>query len=220
MKKDNLLRGLVHDLNNVFQTLLHAAEHLSEDPESVPLADVILRSVERGQRIGLSLQNVENPGAPFRSILNDAISFVEDARLITRGPEIRFEEKVDGEMELRRNWAWERVLINLFLNSSRAMPHGGTIEVEARCVESDFVIVVRDTGTGIEPEILGELFSPHISTKPQGGLGLHVVETIVHENGGTVQARNRVDGPGAEFSIPVPMAIAGMRQPIAARAAG
>jgi signal transduction histidine kinase len=220
IKKDLTVPGLVHDLNNVFQTLVDAATHLSEDPQKAPLAEAILRSVERGQRISLSLQSVESPGASFASVLNDAISFVQDARLVRRGPKILFEQKIDGEIKLRRNWAWERVLINLFLNSARAMPEGGTIEIEARCEGPHFLIFVRDSGTGIPVEMLDQLFHPNTSTKPTGGLGLHVVETIVHQNGGTVQARNRTDGPGAEFSIAVPLAIAGMPQIVAACASG
>jgi signal transduction histidine kinase len=163
---------------------------------------------------------VEGAGATFASVLNDAVAFVQDARMATRGPKILFQKNIEGEIKLRRNWAWERVLINLFLNSARAMPEGGTIEIEARCEGPNFQVFVRDSGAGIPLELLDHLFHPHTSTKPAGGLGLHVVETIVHQNGGTVQARNRMDGPGAEFFITVPMAIAGMPQIVAARASG
>jgi two-component sensor histidine kinase len=219
MKKDLAVPGLIHDLNNVFQTLVELADRLSDDPQWIALSQVIFRSVERGRRIGLSFQNVESPGASFESILDDAIAFLEDTRP-PHCPQIRFQRTVDGEIGLRRNWAWERVLINLFLNSACAMPEGGTIEVDARRSGSDFLIVVRDTGTGIAPQLLDKLFKPHMSTKSQGGLGLHVVETIVLEDGGTIQARNRENGPGAEFLISVPVAIAGMSITLAARASG
>jgi signal transduction histidine kinase len=79
---------------------------------------------------------------------------------------------------------------------------------------------VRDTGSGIAPEILERLFEPYVSTKPlgstksagsarlakksTGGLGLHVVHTIVRQNGGTVRGANRTNSPGAEFVITVP----------------
>jgi signal transduction histidine kinase len=219
MKQDLTVSGLMHDLNNVFQTLVEAADRLSNDPQWSALSQVILRSIERGQRISLSLQSIESPGASFAAILDDAIAFMEDARPATHWPEIRFERNVDAEIELLRNWAWERVLINLFLNAADAMPKGGSIEVEARRSGSDFLIAVRDTGSGIAPQVLGRLFQPHISTKWEGGLGLHVVETIVRQDGGTVRARNRVDGPGAEFLITVPASIAGMPRALAARAA-
>lgn len=230
MKNDLTIPGLIHDLNNVFQTLVAAADRLSENNPSNPLSQAILRNVERGMRISLSLQSVESPGAPFAAILEEAISFVEDLRLVTQGPEIRFQRNVSGTIELRRNWAWERVLINLFLNSAQAMPEGGTIAVEARRCGPDFLIVVRDTGTGIAPHLVNRLFQPHVSTKlrnstvgnlrlrhHQSGLGLHVVETIVQENGGTVHAYNRADGPGAEFVISVPLAVAAIPLSNAAR---
>ena len=54
------------------------------------------------------------------------------------------------------------------------------------------------------------LFEPAVSTKPGGGLGLHVVKGIVQHNGGSVHAANRVDGPGAEFTITLPAPV-GMR---------
>jgi len=220
MQKDLTVPGLIHDLNNVFQTLIDAADRLADDPKWAQLSQAILRSVERGNRISLSLQHVESPGASLDSILDDAISFVEDGRPDSRWPKIRFQRSVDPEISLRRNWAWERVLINLFLNSARAMPGGGVIEVEACRTGPDFLIVVRDTGTGIPAQLLDQLFKPHISTKPQGGLGLHVVETIVQESKGTVEARNRADGPGAEFVITVPIGIAGMPIALGARASG
>ena len=219
MKQDLKVRGLLHDLSNVFQTLVEAADRLSDDPKWQALSQLISRSIERGQRISLSLQRVENPGAPFESILDDAIAFLDDARAVTRCPEIRFQRDVDREIGLLQNWAWERVLINLFLNSARAMPEGGTIEVEAQRAGPNYLIAVRDTGIGIDIQLLDQIFEPHVSTKAQGGLGLHVVETIVHQEGGTVRARNRVDGPGAEFLISVPVAIAGIPKVVAARAA-
>lgn len=104
------------------------------------------------------------------------------------------------------NWAWERVLINLFLNSMRAMPQGGTIQVEARRSGAEIQIAVRDSGCGIPADVLERVFEPGLSTSGSGGLGLHVVKSIVEEYGGSVRAANRSDGPGAEFSITIPAA--------------
>jgi signal transduction histidine kinase len=222
--KDLTVPGLIHDLNNVFQTLVAAADRLSEDPQWSHLSQAILHSVEHGLHLSLSLQSVESPGAPFAVILEDSITFIEDACLMSEGPKILFRKNLTGRIVLRRNWAWERVLINLFLNSVRAMPQGGTISVDARRNGADFSIVVRDTGTGIAPQLLEHIFEPHVSTKSQtfskalSGLGLHVVETIIRESGGTVQARNRSDGPGAEFLITVPVATAAIPVSRAARA--
>lgn len=202
--QDLTVAGLLHDLNNVFQTLVDAADLLSEDPRWTPLSAAILRSVERGRRITSSLEAGRDSNAPFQTILESAIAFVEDSLLARSGPGIQFVCEADAGIELPGNWAWERVLINLFLNSMRAMPQGGTIQVRARQYGREIRIEVRDTGCGIAPEIQGRLFEPRVSTKPEGGLGLHVVEAIVKQNGGTVCGANRSDSPGAEFIIAVP----------------
>jgi signal transduction histidine kinase len=201
---DLTLPCLVHDLNNVFQTLVEAADLLSDDPRWAPVSAVILRSIERGKGITHSLQQVEQPPAPFETILANAIAFAEDTLIGGRGPKIRFSSQVEPGIELRRMWAWERVLINLFSNAMRAMPNGGTIFITARASDGYAQIVVRDEGAGIAPEILADLFRPHVSTKTRGGLGLHIVETIVQQNDGQVHAANRTDGRGAEFTITLP----------------
>jgi signal transduction histidine kinase len=213
-QEDLALPGLVHDLNNIFQTLVDSADLLSEDASWKALSAAILRSVERGRRITASLQAGHGADArfdhSFDHILDDAIAFVEDALLVGRRPHILFVRDVEPGLLLSAHWAWERVLINLFLNAMRAMPEGGTIHVEARRRGEEIHIAVRDSGSGIAPEILGRLFEPYVSTKHSscaktaGGLGLHVVQTIVHQDGGTVHAANRTDSPGAEFLITVP----------------
>jgi signal transduction histidine kinase len=206
MRQDPAVPGLLHDLNNVFQTLVDAADLLSEDPRHLALSAAILRSIERGRRITLSLQDTRGPLAPFDTILQNAVSFAEDAMLVHRGPAVRFTNHVDSGIDLPGNWAWERVLINLFLNAMHAMPQGGEIQVEARRSPSEVRIVVRDSGCGIPPEILEHLFEAHVSTKNGGGLGLHVVRSIVEHGGGTVHADNRIGQSGAEFTIVLPAA--------------
>jgi signal transduction histidine kinase len=215
MSQDPALPGLLHDLNNIFQTLVDAADLLSEDQRWQPISAAILRSVERGRRVTLSLQAARGPGVPFRAILENAIAFVEDAMLAARRPAIRFTCNVEPDIELPGNWAWERVLLNLFLNAMRAMPQGGEIQVEARraydaASGNSVCVVVRDSGCGIPEEILDRLFEPDVSTKTAegktaGGLGLQVVESIVHQEGGSVRAANRTDSPGAEFTITIPV---------------
>jgi signal transduction histidine kinase len=204
--QDLTLSGLVHDLNNVFQTLVDVADLLADDPRWSRLSAAVLRSVERGRRITASLGAAGSPGAPFETILDDAIAFVEDSMLAGGGPAVQFACEVEPGLELKRNWAWERVLINLFLNARHAMPQGGTIQVRAFRQNGEIHILVRDSPCGIPPEILDRIFEPHVSTKSAGGLGLHVVETIVREEGGEVRAANRTDGPGAEFAIAIPAA--------------
>jgi len=206
-REDLTLSGLVHDLNNVFQTLVDAADLLSSDPRYAKLSAAILRSVERGKNIAVGIQAGTGEHTPFEQILAHAIAFIEDSVASGRGPQIFFACHVEPGIELGGHWAWERVLINLFLNSMHAMPAGGTIQVHARISGKVVEIVVRDEGSGIAPDLLEHLFLPHVTTGSTGGssgLGLHIVETIVHQHGGRVRAANRGDAAGAEFTILLP----------------
>ena len=83
------------------------------------------------------------------------------------------------------------MLINLFCNAVQAMPQGGTIFVDAWRKHNDIQIVVADEGCGIAPELLAVIFDPHVSTKALGGLGLHIVNSIVKQEAGEVRAANR-----------------------------
>jgi len=202
-REDLTLPGLVHDLNNVFQTLVDAADLLAGDPKYAKLSVAILRSVERGKNIAAGLQSGAGTGTPFEQILANAIAFVEDSGVAGRGPHIGFDCQVEPGIELGGHWAWERVLINLFLNAMHAMPSGGIIQVRARQRAGQIEIIVRDEGSGIALEVLEHLFLPHVSTG-SSGLGLHIVDTIVKQDGGCVRAANRSDAKGAEFTITLP----------------
>lgn len=196
------LAGVIHDLNNVFQTMVEAADVLSEDPKWESLSSLISRSVERGKELTLSLQKAEQPPAGFACVLENAKSFVNDM-LMGRGPAVQFSCDFDPEIVLQHGRSWERVLINLFSNSVRAMPEGGTIYVRGQRVGDFIEIVVADDGPGIAPDLLPRVFDPNVSTRRDGGLGLHIVETIVKAHEGKVGVANRSNG-GAEFTILIP----------------
>ena len=194
--------GLVHDLNNVFQTLVGVAMQLEENPESAKLAATVLRSVERAQQIAAGMHNGHLDSAPFETIVKRAEAFVADFQASARGPAVRVMSEVEPGIALNGHWAWERVLINLFLNSVRAMPEGGTIYVSAHTRTGPIEIVVADEGTGIAEAVRDRLFEPHVSAHGSSGLGLNIVESIVKSNGGSIRAANRERG--AEFTIVLP----------------
>jgi len=98
----------------------------------------------------------------------------------------------------------QQVLVNLLVNAIHAMPQGGTLTLATRDVGDDAVeIDVADTGAGLEPELLAELFQPFVTRKKDGtGLGLWISRSIVERYGGDVRAANRSDGlAGAVFTV-------------------
>lgn len=197
------LEGLIHDLNNVFQTMMEAADLLSEDPRWQSVSAVMLRSAERGKEISASLQTCQ-PAASIETVVHNARTLLEDSLAFRQGPRISVTCDLEPGLVLADAWAWERVLINLFSNAARAMPGGGTIFVAARRVDACMEIRVADDGSGIAPDLIATIFDPEVSTRAGGGLGLHIVQSIVRQQQGEVRAANR-PGKGAEFVITIPM---------------
>ena len=193
------IEGLIHDLNNVFQTIAESAELLGSDARWARLSAALHRSVERGQRIALSIVEQNRPVLAFASILRNAEEFVNDYLEAAQRPEVAFSRRIDPEFRVPGDpAAWERVLANLFLNSVEA----GARNIEVTAADAE--ITVCDDGQGIAPDMMSKLFQPHVSTKSAlSGIGLFVVRSIVEANGGTVSADNG-DRGGAVFRIQVP----------------
>jgi two-component system, NtrC family, C4-dicarboxylate transport sensor histidine kinase DctB len=193
---DLTLEGLVHDLNNVFQTISETAELLEDDPRWEKLAQTLLRSVDRGQRIVHSILENNRSATELEPVIENAAQFCRDYLECANSPKIGFTSEIDTEFRLKGDAAaWERVLVNLFLNSAQA--GAKNIRVQAHGNE----IVVTDDGPGISPELLPRIFQPRVSTKSIiSGLGLYVVQSIVEQNGGTVTAANGLNG-GAVFTM-------------------
>ncbi len=193
---DPTLEGLVHDLNNVFQTISESADVLASDPVWERVSATLRRSVERGRRIAQSIVDTNRTGAPLELVARDAAEFASDYLESLHAPPLRIH--VEADPEVRVNGApgqWERVLANLFLNAAEAGARSVVVAAH------DGEILIRDDGPGIPPELLGRLFQPHVSTKSiLSGLGLYVVRSLVEQNGGEVTARN-APGGGAEFRI-------------------
>ncbi len=117
----------------------------------------------------------------------------------------------------------EQVLFNILLNAAKYTEPGGRIRLEGRRVEGEVVIRVRDTGIGIEPEMLPRIFEmftqvDHRSTRSQGGLGigLGLIKSLVELHGGTITADSDGPGTGSEFVVRLPALPAGWETPAVA----
>lgn len=195
---DLTLEGLIHDLNNVFQTIGESADVLESDPRWQKLAHTLQRCVHRGRRIANSILETTASATELAPVIENATQFCQDYLECANSPRIEFTREIDPLFHLKGDAAqWERVMVNLFLNSAQA----GAKNIRIRAHQRE--IVVSDDGPGILPELLPRIFQPRVSTKSIiSGLGLYVVQSIVEKNGGKVSAANGPSG-GAVFILNV-----------------
>ena len=197
---------LIHDFNNVFETINEAAELLNSDKRWKPLAAALSRSALRGQRL---LGAIPDRSPNLAAIVQDAIQSVTDYCVAGRRPRMRFVQDIGPGIRLPGSPKdWERVFANLFLNTVQIMQKPGRIDISTQQADGFLNITVCDNGPGIPPEILPLMFRTNVSTNPpapaRSGRGVHIVASIVKTHGGRVAAANRDRASGAVFTISLP----------------
>jgi signal transduction histidine kinase len=136
---------------------------------------------------------------------------MQDFLDITHSAPIEFRREIEPGLRLPgMSTEWERVFVNFFMNAAQVMPKDCEVEIKAKKKEDGEIrITVANSGPGIPDEVLPHMFEAHFSTrKPRSksdrsGLGLHIVKTIVTQNGGSVKGAIRAAG-GAQFTILLP----------------
>jgi len=101
----------------------------------------------------------------------------------------------------------QEVFINLLINSYQSMPDGGRLNITTRNLENLFAEVrISDTGCGIAPDNLKNIFMPFFSTKKEGtGLGLSICYNIIKSHSGSIEIESQVN-KGTTFIIKLPFA--------------
>ena len=98
----------------------------------------------------------------------------------------------------------KQVLINLVKNALEAMDTGGVITLTTMALDDQVRLAVQDTGKGIEPEIIADIFNPFFTTKKTGtGLGLAVINKIIEDHHGTITVESN-KGQGTTFTVQLP----------------
>jgi signal transduction histidine kinase len=198
---------ILHDLNNLLQIILQAADLISADTRHADTAAVIRRSVERCR----STLGIGRSGAivPLARVIEDAVGYVRDSASINGGAPPIFIINVDPQLHYSVNGPlMERALVNLFVNAAQAAGNAGRIQteicVEARRERDAVILSVRDNGPGIPEPLLLLIFTPRFSSHHGGaGLGLHIAKTSVEACGGSI-AVERGESGGSIFTMRFP----------------
>jgi PAS domain S-box-containing protein len=185
---------------------------LTADLAGVREAIVRIRDIVRDLRI-LSRGDQQRPslGVELRPIIESAARLAWNeihhrARLVKHFgdvPPVRGDEQRLGQ-----------VFLNLLVNAAHAIPEGNAaaheIRIATRMAGDQVEIEVRDSGAGMGPEVVRQLFTPFFTTKPVGlgtGLGLSICHRLITSFGGTITVESEV-GHGTAFRVRLPAAAA------------
>jgi two-component system sensor histidine kinase HydH len=210
-----LSAGIAHEFKNALATISGYAQMISAEAGAGEVADSAERILEQTRNIthvvteflkyARPLEITSEPVA-LEGVVERVVSEVAEAMPQVR---IRFEGpmgSVAGDEGLLR-----QALLNLARNAAEACvsaANGGRVLLRGEVVRHEETytqrITIFDNGAGIAPANLPKLFRPFFTTKAKGtGLGLAVVQKIIVQHGGRVEARNRTEG-GAAFIVTLP----------------
>lgn len=224
-----LASGVAHDFNNILSIVLGYSDYLLSKLDKEDYIYPIMEDIKDASTRGASLTQQLLAFGRKQSIkiiplaLNNVIKGIE--RMLAR----LMMENVKVLLKLEEDlWTIEadegqivQVLMNLAVNSSHAMPEGGSLtissgninfqisdmELNPRLRAGDFVFLsIKDTGCGMDEETISRIFDPFFTTKAIGigtGLGLSVVYGIVEQHKGWINVKSE-PGKGSEFKIFLP----------------
>jgi PAS domain S-box-containing protein len=226
-----LAGGLAHDFNNLLTVILGEADLLLMDIEP----DSSLRSsAEQIRNSGTRAAALTNQLLAFsrRQVLqadllnlNAVIGEIEQMLRRLIGEHIHFQISLDPLLPMVRadRGQIQQVVMNLALNARDAMPEGGQLRIETAALSVDdaagslhpgvatgnyALLIVSDTGSGIDEQNRDHIFEPFFTTKARGkgtGLGLATVHGIVRQSGGQIDFTS-LSGCGTRFQVYLPAA--------------
>jgi len=212
-----LLSQLAHEIRNPIASIRNCLEVLrrrtGNDLEAQEFADMAIDELLRMHELTEQMLDVHRPRDPESSSCRVTEVAREVASLLKAGtdPGKTLTVSVVSPGNITARMApdsLKQVLLNLGLNAREAMGDEGPMEIVVSPHGERTRIEVMDRGPGIPEEILPRIFDPFFTTKSevQGvGLGLFTAEAIVRTFGGRIEAANRTDGPGARFTLELPL---------------
>ena len=239
-----LTGGIAHDFNNLLTVIsgnLQLLESELEDkPEVQETLAAALRGIGRGAELTRKLLVFARRQRLHPQAIDPATLLGELAPMLARtlGESVKVEAACapDTPHVFVDPAELDAALVNLAINARDAMPRGGTLYIGARAREVAFAessselaaggyvaIEVRDSGTGMTPEVLARAFEPFFTTKEAGrgsGLGLSMVYGFVKQSGGHISVESR-PGYGTRIELLLPAAAPAMKpKPVLKAAVG
>jgi signal transduction histidine kinase len=196
-----------HQFNNKRKTIEIEKEQLS----------LIIRNAKRLDRLAsdiLDVSKIESQSLKLnkerfnlKEVLSAAVQDLRDhiAKNIGNNPSLQVLYKADDVIVSADKERISQVISNVLSNALK-FTEEGYISISTETKGKDVIITVKDTGVGIDSEILPRLFSKFATKSEKGtGLGLYISKSIVERHGGNIWAANNADGKGATFVFSIPI---------------
>ncbi len=208
---------MVHDFNNLLNVILTCSEltleGLSADD---PSREVLAQAVKAGHHAANLTRRVlavsrARPEAPGPRDLNAAVADMDPILRRVAGPNVEVEVALASELPavLAGAGQVEQVLLNLVANARDAMPQGGRLTIRTEGPRDErAVLVVADSGCGMDDQTKARLFEPFFTTKcaERGtGLGMAIVHGAVQRCGGRIEV-DSAPGRGTAIRVYLPLA--------------
>jgi PAS domain S-box-containing protein len=215
--------GVAHNFRNILTVISMNSQILqlrySEDSTLQKIADVLSSYVDRGAKLVSGLMQFARKQDKNEFQPLDLASVVKETyELISKS----FDKMIDIRISVPKSLpimgdhsGLSQVLMNLCTNASDAMPEGGSLHIEARRDRDKAVVMVSDTGCGMDKETREKCLDPFFTTKEVNkgtGLGLSTTYGIVKEHGGEIHVYSEL-GQGTVFTLSFPIDRLGERGP-------
>jgi two-component system NtrC family sensor kinase len=210
-----LTANIFHDMKKPVLNIRHELDALLESPETHP-SQRAFRNMQHQVDLFFSMLrdlNLER----FVKAHDTEKEYVDVNEMIERSLHLVHYES--GTTQIEKHYAAGlpsvfafpyrliQVFSNIILNAFQSMNGKGRLEIRTALEDSQIVVTIRDTGPGIRPEHLQEIFNPFFTTKSQdegAGLGLYISRDIVREMHGEIAVASEV-GHGTTFRISIPV---------------
>jgi len=228
--KDEFINVAAHELRTPIQPILGLSSILRsqiKDSKQQDMLHVIVRNAKRLQRLSediLDLTKIESHNLILKKerfnmndLISNAISDTMNQIIVKENKEssiklefvnskYKWEEDEVAAIVVEADKGRISQVISNLLDNAVKFTNQGTIRVAAEKNNGDIIIRIKDTGTGIDPEILPRLFTKFTTKSNTGtGLGLFISKSIIEAHGGRIWAENNTDGKGATFYFSLPL---------------
>ncbi|HTP41612.1 MAG TPA: ATP-binding protein [Nitrospiria bacterium] len=209
--------GIAHEIRNPLASLSGVMQvlrsELAPKGEHRKLMDIALREMDRLDTIIAAFLTSTRPVEVHLGRCDLAAILEETVKLLYNHADYRASITMQLHLEEAPLWVWadadqlRQVMWNLLLNAVQAMPAGGVLTVQTSRHQSGggVEVKIQDTGKGIKPEHLRQIFTPFFTTRHGGsGLGLSIVHRIVEAHHGRILVESR-EGQGTRVTLSLPV---------------